>query len=94
MTAHEKNRLDTMAEEIENLKEQLAEMKVMVKDIHDLLAGSPLDPDSKGLVRDYRETKKSFYELRDDFKKYKNYIWALITLIGVGAVKIITDFLK
>jgi hypothetical protein len=94
MTAHEKNRLDTMAEEIENLKEQLAEMKVMVKDIHDLLAGSPLDPDSKGLVRDYRETKKSFYDLRDEFKKYKSYIWALITLIGVGAVKIITDFLK
>jgi len=94
MTAHEKNRLDVMAEEIENLKHQLSEMKVMVKDIHDLLAGSPLDPDSKGLVRDYRETKKSFYDLRDEFKKYKNYLWALITLIGVGAVKIITDFLK
>jgi hypothetical protein len=69
-------------------------MKVMVKDILDLLAGRPLDPDSKGLVRDYRETKKSFYDLRDEFKKYKNYLWALITLIGVGAIKIITDLLN
>jgi hypothetical protein len=94
MTAHEKNRLELMAEEIEDLKASVSELKDMVKDIHNLLTGNPIDPDSKGLIKDYRETKTNFYKLKEEIKKYKSYFYALVTLVGAGVLKFIFDLIK
>ena len=59
MTIHEKNRLDIMAEEIEDIKANMTELKEMVKDVHTLLAGNASFPDQRGLVEDYNLTKSS-----------------------------------
>lgn len=94
MTAHEKNRLDTMAEEIENIKEGMAELKEMVKDLHTLLAGNSSFPNQRGLVEDYNMTKEKVDDLESDLKKYKSYFYALVTLVGLGILNFIKDLLN
>lgn len=94
MTAHEKNRLDTMAEEIENIKEGMAELKEMVKDLHTLLAGNSSFPNQRGLVEDYNMTKEKVDDLESDLKKYKSYFYALVTLVGLGILNFIKDLLS
>lgn len=91
MTAHEKNRLDEMAEEIENIKDELTELKGMVRDVHTLLAGNSSFPDQRGLVEDYNHTKKTVGTLETDIKKYKSYFYAVITLVGLGILNFIKD---
>ncbi len=83
-----------MAEELEALKGEVSEMKAMVKDVYTLLAGNPIDKDSNGLISDFRQVKKEVYAMKAELKKYKSYFYAMLTLIGVGAVKVIIDFLK
>lgn len=94
MTAHEKNRLDVMAQEIETIKEELTELKEMIKDVHTLLAGNSSFPDQRGLVEDYNITKKSVEALETDLKKYKSYFYALVTLVGLGILNFIKDLLS
>lgn len=94
MTAHEKNRLDTMAEEIENIKEGMAELKEMVKDLKTLLAGNSSFPNQRGLVEDYNMTKEKVDDLESDLKKYKSYFYALVTLVGLGILNFIKDLLS
>lgn len=93
MTAHEKNRLDEMAQEIETIKDELTELKEMIKDVHTLLAGNASFPDQRGLVEDYNMTKKSVENLEADLKKYKSYFYALVTLVGLGILNFIKDLL-
>lgn len=83
-----------MAEELEALKGEVSEMKAMVKDVYTLLAGNPIDKDSNGLISDFRQVKKEVYAMKAELKKYKSYFYATITLIGLGALKVIIDFLK
>jgi len=33
------------------------------------------------------------YELKAELKKYKAYFYALVTLVGLGALKVITEFI-
>lgn len=94
MTAHEKNRLDVMAQEIETIKEELTELKGMIKDVHTLLAGNASFPDQRGLVEDYNMTKKSVEAVEADLKKYKSYFYALVTLVGLGILNFIKDLLS
>lgn len=94
MTTHEKNRLDAMAEEIEDIKANMAELKEMIKDVHTLLAGNASFPDQRGLVEDYNMTKKSVESLEADLKKYKSYFYALVTLVGLGILNFIKDLLQ
>lgn len=93
MAAHENIRLDAMAQELETIKGEVSEMKVMVKDIHTLLAGNPIDRDSGGLLSDFKDMKSELDEIKDQLRKYKAYFYALVTLIGVGALKVIVEFL-
>lgn len=93
MTTHEKNRLDVMAQEIETIKEELTELKEMIKDVHTLLAGNASFPDQRGLVEDYNITKKTVETLETDLKKYKSYFYALVTLVGMGIINFIKDLL-
>lgn len=93
MAAHENIRLDAMAQELETIKGEVSEMKVMIKDIHTLLAGNPIDRDSGGLLSDFKEMKSELDEIKDQLRKYKAYFYALVTLFGVGALKIIVEFL-
>jgi archaellum component FlaC len=93
MTAHEKNRLDTMSEEIEGIKENITELKEMIKDVHTLLAGNTSFPDQRGLVEDYNQTKQKVEGLENDVKKYKAYFYALVTLVGLGIFNFIKDLL-
>ncbi len=94
MNPSENSRLDYMAEELEALKGEVSEMKAMVKDVYTLLAGNPIDKDSNGLISDFRQVKKEVYAMKAELKKYKSYFYAMLTLIGVGAIKVIIDFLK
>jgi hypothetical protein len=32
--------------------------------------------------------------LKSELKKYKNYFYALVTLVGAGALKVIVEILK
>lgn len=93
MSTNENSRLDYMAQELETIKDEVSEMKAMLKDVHTLLAGNPIDKDSGGLLSDFKDMKKELDEIKDQLRKYKSYFYALVTLIGVGALKIIVEFL-
>lgn len=82
-----------MAQEIETIKDELTELKELVKDVHTLLAGNASFPDQRGLVKDYNITKKSVELLETDLKKYKSYFYALVTLVGLGILNFIKDLL-
>jgi type II secretory pathway component PulM len=93
MNQNDNGKLQQMAEELESIKQQMAEMKAMLKDVHTLLAGNPIDKDSKGLISDFREMKIELDEIKNQLRKYKAYFYALVILIGIGALKIIIQFL-
>lgn len=94
MTAHERDRLEFMAEEVETIKADMAETKAMVKDVYILLAGNPSFPDQRGLVEDYNQTKQKVDELESNLKKYKSYFYALVTLVGFGIFNFIKELLS
>ena len=94
MTTHERNKLEVMAEEIEDIKANMAELKEMIKDVHTLLAGNASFPDQRGLVEDYNLTKSKVDGLENDLKKYKSYFYALVTLVGLGILNFIKDLLN
>ncbi len=83
-----------MAVELDSLKSDVAEVKAMVKDMHTLLAGNPIDKDSSGLIGDFKQVKREVYALKSDIKKYKAYFYALVTLVGLGILKTIMELLK
>lgn len=58
MNLQENNRLDFMATELDALKSDVAEVKQLVKDMHTLLTGNPIDKDASGLIGDFRQVKK------------------------------------
>lgn len=89
----QENRLDLMAQELETIKDELSETKTMVKDIHTLLAGNPIDKNSGGLLTDFKDMKKELDEIKDQLRKYKAYFYAVVTLVGAGGLKIVIDFL-
>lgn len=89
----ENNRLDSMAQELETIKTQVSEVKTMLKDIHTLLTGNPIDKTSGGLLSDFKKMKTELDDIKDQLRKYKAYFYALITLFGIGALKVIIDFL-
>jgi len=93
MSNQENNRLDIMAEELESIKGNMAEMKAMLKDVYTLLAGNPIDKDSNGLISEFKEVKKELSDVKAELKKYKSYFYALVTLVGLGALKVITEFI-
>jgi hypothetical protein len=94
MNHQENSRLDYMAVELDSLKSDVAEVKAMVKDMHNLLAGNPIDKDSSGLIGDFKQVKREVYALKTEIKKYKAYFYALVTLVGLGILKTIIDLLK
>lgn len=93
MSNQENSRLDIMADELESIKTEVSEMKAMLKDVYTLLAGNPIDKDSSGLIGNFKEVKKEVYELKAELKKYKAYFYALVTLVGLGALKVITEYI-
>jgi hypothetical protein len=93
MNNQDNSRLDIMADELESIKTEVSEMKAMLKDVYTLLAGNPIDKDSGGLIANFKEVKKEVYELKAELKKYKAYFYALVTLVGLGALKVITEFI-
>ena len=93
INAQERQQLQVMAEELESLKEEVFEMKAMLKDVYTLLAGNPIDKESNGLIGNFKEVKKEVYELKAELKRYKSYFYALVSLVGLGALKIITEFI-
>jgi len=94
MNLQENNRLDYMATELDALKKDMAEVKAMVTDMYHILSGNPIDKDSNGMIGDLRAMKKEVYALKAEIKKYKSYFYAMVTLVGVGAFKVIIEFLK
>ena len=94
MNIHENHRLDIMAAELDTLKSDVAEVKQLVKDMHTLLTGNPIDKDASGLIGDFRQVKKEFYALKAEIKKYKTYFYAMVTLLSLGALKFIIELLK
>ena len=94
MNPQENSRLDYMATELDALKKDMAEVKSMVTDMYHILSGNPIDKDSSGMIGDLRTMKKEVYELKSELKKYKNYFYALVTLVGLGALKVIVELLK
>jgi archaellum component FlaC len=93
MNNQDNSRLDIMAEELESIKGNMAEMKTMLKDVYTLLAGNPIDKDSNGLISEFKEVKKELGDVKAELKKYKSYFYALVTLVGLGALKVITEFI-
>lgn len=93
MDNQEKHRLDYMAEELESIKGGMAEMKTMLKDVYTLLAGNPIDKDSNGLISEFKKMQKDVDDMRIELKKYKAYFYALVTLVGLGVLKVVTEFL-
>ena len=93
MSTQENIRLDAMAQELETIKEEVSEMKDMIKDIHTLLAGNPIDRNAGGLLSDFKAMKTELDEIKDQLRKYKAYFYALVTLISLGALKVIVEFL-
>lgn len=83
-----------MAEEMEDIKGNITELKEMIKDVHTLLAGNASFPDQRGLVEDYNLTKSKVDGLENDVKKYKAYFYALVTLVGLGILNFIKDLLS
>ncbi|MFN9897204.1 MAG: hypothetical protein ACK55Z_00110, partial [bacterium] len=75
MSNQEKNRLDFMADELETLKKDLSEVKALIKDMHNLLAGNPIDKDSNGLIGDFKRVEKEVYTIKAELKKYKAYFY-------------------
>ena len=69
-------------------------MKAMLKDVYTLLAGNPIDKDSSGLIKNLKDMNKEVYALKNELKRYKSYFYALITLVGFGALKVITDYFQ
>jgi hypothetical protein len=94
MNQTENSRLDYMAAELDALKSDVSEVKAIVKDMHNLLSGNPIDKDSNGMIGELRLMKKEVYALKAELKKYKAYFYAMVTLIGLGSLKVIIDFLK
>ena len=94
MTTEQDKRLEYMADEIESLKAEVSEMKAMLKDVYTLLAGNPIDKDSSGLIKNLKDMNKEVYALKHELKRYKSYFYALITLVGFGALKVITDYFQ
>jgi t-SNARE complex subunit (syntaxin) len=94
MNPSENNRLDYMAAELDALKKDMSEVKAMVTDMYHILSGNPIDKDSNGMIGDLRTMKKEVYALKAEIKKYKAYFYAMVTLIGVGVLKFIVEFLK
>lgn len=94
MNQTENSRLDYMAAELDALKSDVSEVKAIVKDMHNLLSGNPIDKDSNGMIGDLRIMKKEVYALKAEIKKYKAYFYAMVTLIGLGALKVVIEFLK
>jgi predicted phage-related endonuclease len=94
MNPQENNRLDYMAAELDSLKSDVSEVKAIVKDMHNLLSGNPIDRDSSGMIGDLRTMNREVYALKAEIKKYKAYFYAIVTLIGLGILKVIIDFLK
>jgi hypothetical protein len=94
MNPQENNRLDYMAAELDALKKDMSEVKSMVTDMYHILSGNPIDKDSSGMIGDLRTMKREVYELKSELKKYKNYFYALVTLVGLGALKVIVELLK
>lgn len=94
MNNQENSRLDYMASELDALKKDMSEVKSMITDMYHILSGNPIDKDSNGMIGDLRNMKKEVYELKSELKKYKNYFYALVTLVGLGALKVIIEVLK
>lgn len=94
MNTQENSRLDYMASELDALKKDMSEVKSMITDMYHILSGNPIDKDSNGMIGDLRSMKKEVYELKSELKKYKNYFYALVTLVGLGALKVIIEVLK
>ncbi len=94
MNIQENNRLDYMAAELDALKNDVAEVKAIVKDMHNLLSGNPIDKDASGMIGDLRKMKTEVYAIKAEMKKYKAYFYAVITLIGLGVLKVIVEFIK
>lgn len=84
--------LESMADELESIKGEMSEVKTMVKDIHILLAGNPIDRDAGGLLSEIRTMKSEVDDIRDQIRRYKAYFYALVSLIGIGALKVIVEF--
>ena len=82
-----------MADELESIKGNMAEMKAMLKDVYTLLAGNPIDKDSNGLISEFKEVKKELSEVKTELKRYKSYFYALVTLVGLGVLKVITEYI-
>ena len=82
-----------MAHELETIKGEVSEMKTMIKDIHTLLAGNPIDREAGGLLNDIRVIRKEMDEVREQIRFYKAFLYAIATLIGLGAVKVVVEFL-
>ena len=94
MSTHNENiRLDSMEQELKTIKGEVSEVKLMIKDIHTLLAGNPIDKNSGGLLTDFKEMKEELDKIKDQIRRYKAYFYALITLISLGALKVIVEFL-
>jgi len=93
MNPQENNRLDYMAAELDALKKDMAEVKAMVTDMYHILSGNPIDKDASGMIGDLRNMKREVYALKAEIKKYKAYFYALVTLVGLGALKVIIDIL-
>lgn len=89
----EKIQLQNMADELESLKTEVSEMKAVLKDVYTLLAGNPIDKSSSGLIGNFKEVKSEVNEMKTELKKYKAYFYALVTLVGLGVLKVITEFI-
>lgn len=83
-----------MITEVDSLKQDVSEIKALIKEMHILLSGNPLDKESSGLIGDVRKNSEDLHYLKGVIKKYKAYFYALITLVGAGSFKFITDFLS
>ena len=94
MNIQDNSRLDYMAAELDALKNDVAEVKAIVKDMHHLLSGNPIDRDASGMIGDLRKMKTEVYAIKADLKKYKSYFYALVTLMGLGVIKVIIEFIK
>ena len=94
MNPQEYSRLDYMAAELDGMKSDLTEVKAMIKDMHTLLSGNPIDKEASGLIGDFKQMKRELYSMKAELKKYKSYFYALITLFGLGILEWVVQFLK
>jgi len=94
MNPIENSRLDYMAAELDALKNDVAEVKAMVTDMYHILSGNPIDKDASGMIGDLRNMIKEVYAMKAEIKKYKAYFYAMVTLIGIGALKVIIEILS